>query len=74
MAIDSYISVRVAFKEVLRISAMTGYKWIRLGLLPPPIKLGPKRSVYKMSELMAFVDAKERGIREPAVPPQRRAA
>jgi predicted DNA-binding transcriptional regulator AlpA len=74
MAIDHYISVKDAFKQVLGITPATGYKWIRLGLIPAPIKLGPKRSVYKMSELIAFVDAKERGIREPAVAPQRRAA
>jgi len=41
--------------KYLGISLGTLYDWVRLGLVPKPIKLGPKVSAWLKSELDSFL-------------------
>lgn len=48
-----FVSVKQAFAE-LTVSPATGWRWIKLGLLPKPVKLGPNRVAFVRSEFEAY--------------------
>lgn len=48
------VSLRQLLVE-LSISKATGYRWIEAGLLPVPIKLGPKKIAFVREEVDAIL-------------------
>lgn len=44
---------------LLPISRSTLYSWVADGKLPAPIKLSPRVSVWRKSDILAFVDKME---------------
>ncbi|NDY95048.1 helix-turn-helix transcriptional regulator [Wenzhouxiangella limi] len=38
------------------VSRATWYSWIRQGIAPPPIKLGPRASAWRVEDIRAFVE------------------
>ncbi|MBU0589451.1 MAG: AlpA family phage regulatory protein [Gammaproteobacteria bacterium] len=43
---------------VLGLPCRTGYDWIKKGILPKPIALGPRARGYRLSTLRAFLDSR----------------
>lgn len=44
--------------KILSIGRSTAWKWVAENKIPKPIKLSPRVSVWKISEIMAFIDQK----------------
>lgn len=44
---------------LLPISRSTFYNWVAAGKIPPPIKLSDRVSVWRKSEILAFIDKME---------------
>lgn len=44
----------------LDIPSSTLYRWISEGKFPKPIKIGPRRTAFKMSDITAFIEGKEK--------------
>ena len=41
---------------ILKIGRSTVWAWVKSGRLPPPIKLGPRVSVWRASDIAAFIE------------------
>jgi len=64
-------SVYCTRKEVARtlgVHPSTIYRWAKADRFPAPIRLGPNRTVWKVSEVLEWMDTLEetRGFQEPA--------
>jgi prophage regulatory protein len=57
----NYISMNELASR-LTISRATVYRWIEIGLLPHPIKLGPSRVGFLESEIVAFQASRPRAL------------
>ena len=44
----------------LGVSVQTAYRWAAIGRLPRPLKLGPRTSGWRLEDLQAFLDRKEK--------------
>lgn len=53
------ISQLIGEGGLLPISRSTLYSWVADGKLPAPIKLSPRVSVWRKSDILAFVDKME---------------
>ncbi|MGD9671560.1 MAG: helix-turn-helix transcriptional regulator [Hyphomicrobiaceae bacterium] len=41
-------------------SRSTIYAWLKQGLFPPPIRIGPRRVAWRTSEIQAWIDSRPR--------------
>jgi len=50
--------------EVIHVSKSLWYKGVKDGRFPQPVHLGPRTSVWRVSDIMSFIEkARERGPR-----------
>ena len=50
--------------ELTGLAKSTVWKWVKEGKLPEPTKLSPRVSVWKQSEIQAFIDSSSVDKRE----------
>ena len=55
------ISARPAIKGMIGVSDKTLWLWVKRGEFPAPIKLGNGITVWRMSEVQAWIDAQVTG-------------
>ena len=48
----------------LGIGHTTVFRWVRMGVIPPPIKLGPRRVAWVLSEIDQIISARISGQSE----------
>ena len=58
---EGYVSMNELASR-LTISRATVYRWIEIGLLPHPVKLGPSRVGFLESEIAAFQASRPRAL------------
>ena len=46
------------------VSRATWYSWIRQGRAPKPVRLGPRTSAWRESDITAFLDARRETLNE----------
>jgi prophage regulatory protein len=68
--IDPLIRAPEVLAALGDISRSTLYKMVRQGVFPAPRRLGPRCSVWKASEVQAFIDRRAVGATAAAVPAQ----
>ena len=49
--------------EVVPAGRSTLYEWISKGLFPAPIRIGPRRVVWRQSDIVRFISDKSQEIR-----------
>lgn len=64
--VENYLNIQEV-SAVLKVSRSTLWRWIKEGLFPKPIRLGPKAVRWKVSDLAAW--DRERTEAEAAVRP-----
>lgn len=42
------------------IGRSTAWRWVKTGRLPPPIKLGPRVSVWRATDIAAFIESQSK--------------
>jgi predicted DNA-binding transcriptional regulator AlpA len=55
---DIFIDIK-RLSEILHIAESTAAKWKREGRLPPAIKISARCVRWRLSDIMAFIDAKQ---------------
>ena len=58
-AIGSRLLSRSEFCSMFNISLSTSERWARLGYGPRPIKIGPRRIGYRLSDVWAFSEKQQ---------------
>ena len=50
-----------SYEGYLPISKPTVWRWVKEGLLPKPISLGPKVTAWDLDEVDRYIEAKKQG-------------
>jgi prophage regulatory protein len=52
--VPSFLSEREILENFARVSHSTLWRWVRAGVFPPPIRIGPRRIFWKACDIEAW--------------------